>query len=356
MTSLGAPEGRPAPRAEGEVEVAMPQVAVLGTGGTIATVEHAEGASLRTCAELLAEVSGLEQIAAVRCSEVLRLPSQLMGQAEMAQVAQSAVEHARSPAVDGVVVLHGTDVLEETLFLTDLWHTGQTPIVFTGAQRSAGHPAPDGPANILDAVTVASSAEARGLGAVVCLGGTVQAASRAAKRDTASLDPFHGDAPPLGQVSGGRFRPAGVPGRRSRDASLRPRALEHRVELVRLASACDGALLRAASELGASGLVVEAFGAGTAPKDVVAAVEELVAGGIVVLLASRCDRGGVWRQDGPWASERIVQAGALPVGRLEGSKARIALLAALAEADGDGARAADLVRTWLDEAGWSSGW
>ena len=85
---------------------------------------------------------------------------------------------------DGVVITTGTDTLEELAMLCALTHAGEAPIVFTGANRPASAPGADGPANLLDAVALAASPQAAGLGAVVVFGGEIQAAASARKFDS----------------------------------------------------------------------------------------------------------------------------------------------------------------------------
>ncbi|WP_165491957.1 asparaginase domain-containing protein [Egibacter rhizosphaerae] len=309
-----------------------PRVCVLATGGTIATVTRGDRVSLRTGEELLAEVPEADELAALECRDLLRLPSHLMGLDAVELVARTAVMEAAREDIGGVVVLHGTDILEEVAFLADLWHGGDDPIVFTGAQRPAGHPVGDGPANIRDAILVAASEVARDVGVLVCLGGTVIPAAAAGKRHTASLEPFGPARATVGQVAGDAFLRHQAVARR--DAwPVAP--LGHRVDLVRLAAGTDGALVRAAADAGAAGIVLEAFGAGTAPMDVVTAVDDVTRRGTIVLLASRCESGGVWSQPGDGSANHFAAVGAVAVGDLDGAKARMLLLAALATSGGD---------------------
>ena len=330
-----------------------PRIVVLATGGTIATLADAPGRPLRAGAELLAAVPDLDRLADLTCRDVARLPSHLMTVGEMELVARAAVQEARRDDADGVVVLHGTDILEEAAFLTDLWHDGATPIVFTGAQRPADHPAADGPGNIRDAVVTAGSSGAGRSGVLVCLGGTVRPAVGATKHDTSSLDCFRGWPSPAGHVSGERLLGWG---REARAAPLSPAPLHHRVELVRLAAGTSGALVRAACRSGARGVVLEAFGAGTAPADVVDAVAQGTQTGCVMLLATRCPQGGVWPQAGTGGSAQLVSAGALPAGDLDGAKARVLLLAALGLADGEAETARQVIADWLHTTGRDGAW
>ena len=330
-----------------------PRITILATGGTIATVSAAAEQPLRTGAELLSAVPDLEELAELTCRDVLRLPSHLMTIDDIELVARAVVGEVEGAEVDGVVVLHGTDILEEAAFLTDLWHDAPAPVVFTGAQRPADHPAADGPGNIRDAVIVAGRDDLRGSGVFVCLGGTVRPAACATKHDTSSLDPFRSRPSLVGHVAGDGLVNVHIASPRS---PLAPASLEHPVELVRLAAGSTGALIRIASETGARGVVLEAFGAGTAPIDVAEAVGEVVEGGCVVLLASRCPQGGVWPQRGRGGSAQLVEAGAVPVGDLDGAKARVLLMAALGLARGEPQAARQVVAEWLTDTGRTALW
>src|SRR4051794_41363143 len=117
--------------------------------------------------------------------------------------AAAALEIARAAALEadagrGVVVTHGTDTLEEVALLCDLLYAGDAPIVFTGAMRPASAPGADGPANLLDAVAVAGSADAAGLGVLIAFAGRVHAARAVRKADSTAPDAFA--SPRLGPV------------------------------------------------------------------------------------------------------------------------------------------------------------
>src|SRR4029450_13837941 len=92
------------------------------------------------------------------------------------ELARRVNEVLARPDVAGVVVTHGTDTMEETSYLTDLPLLSHNPAVFTGAQRAHDDPQSDGPCNLLNALRVAASPLARGLGAVICFNGTIHAA------------------------------------------------------------------------------------------------------------------------------------------------------------------------------------
>jgi L-asparaginase len=251
----------------------------------------------------------------------------------MLAIASAALAQAQRPEVRGVVVTHGTDTMEETAWLADLLHAGETPLVFTGAQRHAGLPDSDGPANVADAIRIAAAPTARGLGAVIALGGRIDHAREATKLHTTESRAFGspGADDPLGTVG-----PDGV--RIDRRPTPRPHfavpdALEARVQLVTLAAGCDGTLIDACTTAGARGLVIEAFGSGNANHAVVAAVRRAVAAGVTVMIVSRCPAGGVKPLYGNGGGQDLLAAGARFGGTLSGPKARILLMIALAAAD-----------------------
>jgi L-asparaginase len=308
---------------------------LLAAGGTIAMLgRHAEPAL--DAAALAAAAPGLAAYEP-RAVTVRNLPGALLGLDDALEIARRAAGAARDG--DGVVVTHGTDTLEETAFLCDLLHGGETPIVFTGAIRPASEPGADGPANLLAAAAVAAAPEARGLGVVVCFGGELHAARWVRKVRTTSPLAFGSPAcGPLGWVDEARITVALRP---VRFAPLALEDLRHRVPVIAFGLGDRGEAVPAVAE-GADGLVAVVLGAGHAHPDLLA-VLDAVAARMPVVAAVRPVQGRVLHETyGFPGSERDLRAsGIVPAGALSQAAARILLLAALgAGLDTDGVREA----------------
>ncbi len=310
----------------------LPRVTLVACGGTIATVPTTEAVLQRSGEQLLESVAEIDTLARFQTRDVISKPSHLMLLDDVATVARAACEAAEESGIAGVVVTHGTDILEEVAFLTDLWHDGEVPIVFTGAQRNAASPDGDGPGNIRDSIRVAISPQARRVGVVVCFAGQVFPAARVRKSDTISLHAFDALGDVLGRVSAGEVR---LYGRHDRPTAIRPWLLGDGVYLIRLCAAADGTLIDAAVNAGAKAVVIESFGAGTAPAAVVDAAAAATARGVLVAFVSRCERGGLWSQPGRGNYDDLISAGAVPLQEIDGGKARMRLLALLGAYDGD---------------------
>ena len=171
----------------------MTRVHVLATGGTIASRSgEGSGATAAHAAEAL--LAGMDATADVEITgeDVMTVGSYRLGLPELATIARTARERAADPGIDGVVVTHGTDTMEETAFLADLLNGTDTPVVFTGAQRAADHPDTDGPRNLRQAVLAAAHPNARGLGALVAFDGVLLSARGTRKGHTMVSQPFTG--------------------------------------------------------------------------------------------------------------------------------------------------------------------
>jgi L-asparaginase len=309
----------------------MPRVATFFTGGTISMAfDPVAGGNVPAldAAAILAGTPGLAEIAEVVPVDLERTPASHFRFADLVAIGSRVATALDDPAVDGAVIVQGTDTIEETSFAWDLLVRGDKPVVVTGAMR-APHEVPyDGAANLRDAVATAASAAARGSGVTVVLGGTIEPADDVQKSHTTALDTFRSpNRGPLGRVTGGRVELERARGPR-RSVGTGPGELRpaERVHLVTAGISTDGALLDAAVAAGADGIVVAATGSGNTAPGLLAAAERAMAAGIPVVLASRCPAGAVGTAYAfPGGGATWIRAGAIPAGTLCAVKVRVAL-------------------------------
>lgn len=321
----------------------LPEIVVLGVGGTIAMT--GEGGSrvlprLDTAA-LVAAVPGLDVVARIRARTFSTVPSPHLALADVVMLAR-AVAAELAGGADAVVVTHGTDTLEESAWALELMLAPARPVVFTGAMRNAALPGADGPANLLGAVQVAASPLAGGLGVVAVMNDEIHRAASVRKAHTSNVAAFRSPGGPLGHVSEGRVH-----------LHAGPRALE-RAPLgtdldpppVALLEAClgeDGRMLDTLPGLGYRGLVVAGMGAGHVHPAMVARLTALAAD-MPVVLASRCGEGAVLTQTYAYAGGEIdlLARGLINAGILSPVKARITLALLLGAA-----RPSDAIREFF---------
>jgi L-asparaginase len=308
-------------------------VVVVSTGGTIMARADPETGKLvpAVSAEELVEMMAWPDAPPLEVEDFTSVPSwDLHGDLAL-RLARRVREHAARDDVAGVVVPHGTDTMEENVYLADLLlGDGGAPVVFTGAQRAASEPDADGPANLRAAIRVAASPAARGRGAMICFAGEVHAAREVRKVHTSALNAFASPGyGPIGQVDGAVVAFRRMPERRALDLRLDPERLETRVDLVRLYAGADARFVRAAVAGGARAIVLEATGRGNANDAVVEGVREAVAAGVAVVVCSRATAGRVEPAYGRGGGADLAEAGALFAGDLAGPKARILLEVAL---------------------------
>ncbi|MGJ9412697.1 asparaginase [Aeromicrobium sp. CF4.19] len=313
-----------------------PKVAVGSLGGTIAMTPGASapspgrtaGAVVPTlrAADLLAAVPALAEIATVTADDVRTVPGASLTEADLREALLWARAQVDAGAV-GVVLTQGTDTLEETAYLLDLWWDRAAPLVLTGAMRSAAVPGADGPANLLAAVRTASAPAARDCGALVVMDDRVHAASRVRKSHATTTGAFTSpDTGPLGSVHEGRVLVR--PSRRHPSLPLPVRTA--RVALLETHLGDDGALLRASAELDHDAVVLAAYGVGHVSADLAEVVSEVQAR-IPVVVASRTGAGSTARATYgfPGSETDLVRRGALLAGWLDPRKARVLTWAVL---------------------------
>jgi L-asparaginase len=308
-------------------------IKLLATGGTIATTTNlATGRSAASvpggalAVGLGAAAGDLEVVA----EELANSPSWTLIPEQMAGIARAARDAARQPGVRGVVVTHGTSTLEYTAFLADLFLDVDTPVVFTGAMRRADDADPDGPRNLHDAVQVAASDEARGLGALVVFAGRILHATGAWKARRIDLDAFVDLGGQLGRVSNGLIDLPATSAARHRRAEPFAGRIDPNVALIKAVPGM-GAWPLAVLPEEVRGAVVEALpGVGGIPPGMVQAVVE-AAERIPVVLASRAPYGRLPETPTGGTGEPLRDARLLSAGSLTAEQAYLLLMAVLGE-------------------------
>ncbi|MFD5325857.1 asparaginase [Streptomyces sp. NPDC127092] len=303
----------------------MARVTVFTLGGTISA--RGGDASRMSGAEVLAELGVAPAGVDVELRDFRRVPSSTLSFEDVAALADEVGKTVAEGS--GVVVVQGTDTLEETAFLLDLLCTTEEPVVVTGAMRRPDLPGADGPANLAAALAVAADPGCRGLGVLVVLADEIHAARFAHKAHTTSVATFTSPgAGPLGSVVEGvpriLLRPA-VPAR------VCPLRLDPdvRVALLTLSLGDRGELLDAVADRH-GGLVVAAFGAGHVPAWFVEPLAAL-AERMPVVLASRTGAGATLSDTyrSPGSEYDLLHRGLIPAGPLAPAKARLLLHALL---------------------------
>jgi L-asparaginase len=309
----------------------LPHICVITTGGTISMrYDATAGGAVPAVSgnELLAMVPGMEQVATLHLIEYSNQPSCHLTPTKMFEICMLARDTLAQPDVDGVVVTHGTDALEETAYMADLLIDSPKGLVFTAAMRNNSEMGADGPRNILGSVRVAASPQARGLGALVVFNGRVLAARDTIKMHTSNLDAFR--SPMLGPLGNIDDDAVSIYRRSLVRQTLAPAYLEPAVELVRVYAGMDSALLLWSLEQGSRGLVIEAMGQGNVPPEMLPGIEAWLGAGKPVVLVSRCPEG---RALDTYAylggGKQLRRMGVIFGEDLTGQKARIKLMLAL---------------------------
>lgn len=309
----------------------MPTLALIATGGTIAgaaasatdTTGYTAGAL--GAEALLAAVPQLADIADIRAEQLFSLDSKDMGPAHWLVLGRRVRVLLDDPAIDGIVVTHGTDTLEETAAFLQLTLPAGKPVVLTAAMRPATALSADGPMNLYGAFCVAAHPASAGRGVLVSFGDAIFPALGVRKCHTHRIDAFAGGrAGAIGRNDPVRyFAPPSAPC----DAAFElPAGLAEllRVEVLYVGAGTPPELLDLLAAQGIQGIVLALPGNGSLPAAWEEPVARIVAGGIPVVRASRAGLGAVSRKT------LDTELGTLAADELPASQARVALMLALA--------------------------
>jgi L-asparaginase len=304
-----------------------PTIALITTGGTISTLDSGHGAvPHRGGRELLHHLDEKRTEVSAKVVDFEKIPGSAMTPAKMAELVGAIASELRRPAIAGVVVTHGTDTIEESAYFCYLTIASPKPVVFTGSMRTGSELSWDGPRNLLDAIKVAGSPNARSLGAILVMNEEIHSARLVTKGNGLTLGTFHSPAAgPLGRIYNGEPWIFLVP-------SIKREVLRAKIEAnVAMVTALTGdtaSLGEALARPGLRGVVVAGFGSGRVPPEWYTPIEEAIARGIPMVLASRTGAGAI---DDPYGggAHYLRSRGMLAAHEIEPHKARIKLMIAL---------------------------
>lgn len=282
----------------------LPRIVVLATGGTIAgaaasDVQAGYASGQVGVDQLLAAVPQAKKIAALRGEQIANIGSQDMNDEVWLKLARRLNELVAMPDVDGVVITHGTDTIEETAFFLNLVVKTRKPVVLTAAMRPSTALSADGPLNFYNAVAVAADKDAAGRGVLVVINDWIHGASSLVKTSTTAVQTFLSPLRGLiGTVAYGDtefYR--GPVGKNTMDSEFSIAELKSlpRVDIVMAYENMDGALIDAAVAAGSKGVVVAGVGNGNMTAPAVTALAAQAKKGVVCVRASRVATGRVGR-------------------------------------------------------------
>lgn len=283
----------------------MKNIAILATGGTIAGVSHSStditsyDSAILSIEEILNEIEPIKAVANITCEQIAQIDSADMNHEIWLCLANRINTLLNRQDIDGVVITHGTDTLEETAYFLNLVVKSNKPVVMVGAMRPSTAISPDGPMNLYNAVILATSLPAQGKGVLVALNDTINCSRDVTKTNTALQDTFK--APELGYLGyivDDRPHFYRIPVRKHTylaDFTIEGIREFPQVEIIYGHVNDSGTLAYAAVEAGAKGIVYAGLGNGNMSQRMKQVLGEIQKRGIVVVRSSRVSNGVVTR-------------------------------------------------------------
>ncbi|WP_313956989.1 asparaginase [Bacillus sp. FJAT-22090] len=308
----------------------MKSILLIHTGGTISMQVQADTGAVLPAENnpLILEGEKLKQFANIIEIEAFNLPSPHITPKEMFQLKHMIEQYIQEQNIDGVVITHGTDTLEETAYFLDLTINTSIPVVITGAMRSSNEIGSDGLYNLVSAIKVACSDEAMDKGVLVVLNDEIHTAENVTKTHASNVSTFQSPQyGPIGFISKNIVHFHHTPNHRT---VLPIESISKRVALFKVYAGMEPDLLEASIQLGYEGIVLEGLGQGNVPPSLVPIINKILSKEIPIVIVSRCFNGiaqDVYGYVG--GGKGLKDQGVMFANGLNGQKARLALLVAL---------------------------
>ena len=278
--------------------------------------------------EMMSMISGTSLDVNIESYTFSSLPSPHVTPELMFELSRFIDELVKRDDIDGVVVTHGTDTLEETCYMINLTVNTDKPIVFTGSMRNGSELGYDGPSNLADSIRTAASNEARARGVLVCFNGNLNGASEVTKANSMVLNAFR--TPTFGPIGIVDDEKVLFYREESREECLRLESINKKVAIIKCAAGMDSQFIDYAISLGYDGIVIEGLGRGNVPPTMVPGIENALNKEIPVILTSRCYEGRVCDSYGYLGGgKQLKNLGVIFAENLPSQKARIKLIVLL---------------------------
>jgi L-asparaginase len=307
-------------------------ILIVFTGGTISMAKQGQNNKAmikENQAELLSNIaSELDGINLKSYTFSLK-PSPSITPDDMFTLAKQIDKHLLDDSIDGVVITHGTDTLEETAYFLDLYLDSKKPVVFTGSMRNYSDLGFDGLSNLVSSILVAADEESAHHGVLLVMNDEINSVTEVTKTHTLALDTFKSmEFGPLGIIDQDNvlyYREAhAIP------ILMQPSSIENSVEIVKAYSGVSSQILNLLVDHGVKGIVIEALGRGNVPPTMVPGIENAIKHNIPILITSRCPKGRVLDSYGyEGGGHHLKTLGAIFTQNLNSQKARIRLMLAL---------------------------
>lgn len=310
----------------------MKKVALIFTGGTISMKvdKNLDGAipSL-TPNDIISTLVGFDEIDNLEIFEYSRKPSPSITVTDMKYIADHVTSYLNRDDIRGVVVIHGTDVLEETAFYLNAVIQSSKPVVLTGSMKNASELGYDGLTNLVSSIKVCMSNDSIGKGTLVVMNDTINSATEVTKTHTMSLDTFKSiEFGPLGMID--------------HNEVIFYRDLTHKktfnlkneinkdTYLIKAHAGLGDKMIKFLLTQGAKGIVIESLGRGNLPPNMLPGIDQAIKSNVPIIITSRCYSGRVldtYAYEG--GGKDLTKRGCILGGNLNGQKARLLLMLAI---------------------------